>query len=290
MVRPVRPEEIAASYTLLPELLGAVTLAPDALLVCDIAQDSRPLGAAALVPVLHDSRQPGFRGFIRVLPSYRRRRLGCALAAALAQRAAAWGVPWLHAWDAVSDGPEQAFLAAAGFTPAMKVLHFRGEIERALSLATRRLHALQHHGRIPPCARVVPLAEVPLDAIVALYRCQLGHASHDSIARALTDASCRETSAAVCDGSRLLGFLLTRPGEAMPTAELWVSDPSCRHGWVAAMTLQAVLARVAERGAHAFRFHCNDRTQATLNFAHAVGAVLEGTRTGYALDLRATGT
>ena len=285
LVVPAPAALVAASYSLLPELLTAEVLASDVLVAIDPRHPSRPLGAAAFLPTLHDEQLPGFRGLVRVLPAWRRRGIGRALAHELSRHAAQWGVAWLHAWDAHSPGPEASFLQSTGFDACLSVHHFVGDIETALAMSSARVELMRVRGRIPRSVAVVSLVEVPIASILGLYRSQMGFASHEEIASNLQQQDCRADSTAVLDGDRLLGFLLTRPGGDLPAADLWIVDSAERNGWAAALVLQATLQRMAQRGARGVRFHCNDRALATQNFARRIGARLESTRVGYARAL-----
>lgn len=266
---------VAGALTLLPELLES-QLQPSRAWVAHLSgQPSALLGAAAAVPLLHDAAAPGFRCIARVLPAFRCRGIGRGLVRAMAGDAAAWGAERLHAWYAHGDGAEAAFLGALGFVPHTRVHHFVGATAPALAMCGERLRALIEHGRIPPDAQLLPLHEVDLAAAARLYSHHLGGSPsvlRQRLARDLADEPCRALSVAVRCGSQLAGLLLVKHREGLPDADLWISHPKHRHGWVSLMTLHGALQRCAERDEPHYRYHCNDAAQATLNFARRSGA------------------
>lgn len=273
---------------LLPELLSAESV-PRAWWVAHLAGRPEALvAAAAFVPRLQDSEAPAFPCLVRVLPAYRRLGLGRTLVSRLAEDAARWDVEALASWDA-HQGAEAAFLQATGFIPYLAIHQFVGDMARALPLCAGQVQTLRARGRIPSSMRLLPLHEAALDAVTTLYRSHVvgsDAAVRRRIEAALADADCRRLSVAAVDERGLAGFLLATLHKGVPAADLWISDRTRRLGWVALMTLHASLQRAADLGATHFRFHCNERAVATLNFARRCGAHLEATRHGFRLPLQ----
>lgn len=273
---------------LLPELLSAEAWPPTWWVAHLEGRPEALVAAGALVPRLRDPAAPAFPCLVRVLPGYRRLGIGRALIARLADDAARWDVDALSSWEA-HDGAEAAFLRATGFAPDLAVHHFVGEVAQALPLCAQREQALRARGRIPASIRLLPLHEASLDAVTGLYRSHVGGsdaAIRRRIEAALAEPSCRQLSVAAVDESGLAGFLLATLQGGVPMADLWISDPSRRFGWVALMTLHASLQRAADMRATHFRFHCNERAVATLNFARQCGARQVATNYGYRLNLQ----
>jgi GNAT superfamily N-acetyltransferase len=276
-----------AVLMLLPELLTAEVLPPRWWVAHLPGRPEALVAAAAFVPRLRDPEAPSFPCLLRVLPAYRRQGIGRALVARLIEDACRWEVDALASWQAC-EGGDADFLQAVGFKPYLAVYRFVGDLTRALLLCARRERALRAHGRIPVNMQVVPLSEAPLDAVVALYCSHAGvplATARRRIETALDDQSCRVLSVAALDSSGVAGLLLAAEKQGVPEADLWLSDPGRRNGWVALMTLHASLQRAAQIGATRFRFHCNERALATLNFARSCGAQREAVRHGFRLAL-----
>jgi GNAT superfamily N-acetyltransferase len=279
---------VAAALTLLPETLQGEVLPSRMWIAHPPDRPHEVLAAAAAVPVLHDPAAPGFRGIARVLAEYRRQGIGRALVREVAQDAAAWGTARLHAWFAHDAGsPEAAFLRALRFMPHTGVHHFIGTTTQALQDCGDRLLRLKLRGRVPPDARLVPLHEADLSAVARLYASHLGGSPAElsqRLAKELDDGLCRALSVAVLCGPHLAGFMLMQHRDGLPLAELWISDPSYRHGWASLVSLHGALQRCLELGATQHRFHCNDAAVATLNFARRSGARQVALQHAYRLE------
>lgn len=288
-VSEVTPARTTALLTMLPELMTAECLPPRSWIAHLNGRQSALIGAAAFVPSLHDDLAPGFRCLARVLPDHRRRGVGRQLLARLIAEAECWGVSDLQSWQAYGPGEQASFLRALCFAPSLAVYHFRGTVAQSLSMIQAREANMRAHGRIPGSMAVVQLADVPLEAVIEMYYRQV-RGSESALRRHITESlqrdDCRALSVAAWDGKRLAGFLLADVHGNTPKADLWLSDPELRSGWVATLTLNGVLQRVASMGKSQFRFHCNERAQATLNFARRTGAVLEATHHNFVLPMR----
>lgn len=270
-----------AILSLLPELMGAAVWPGHGWIAVDSAARSHVLGAAAFEPRLQIAEAPGFRGVIRVLQPWQRRGIGSALLSKLVEDVAAWGVDRLHTWQAAESAAQIAYLNTMGFAPGRAVHHFVGDLARGAAVSEQRVARLRSHGRIPPRFDVVPLAEVPLDAVATLYRSQLGGsivAIRQFLRAQLLSEPCRTLSTAAWNGHQLASFLLMGSATDVPSAALWVSDPGWRHGWPAALVLEETLHRIVLLGARHYRFHCDETVMATMNFAKRSGARLESTQ------------
>jgi GNAT superfamily N-acetyltransferase len=270
------PSLMQAALSILPELMGSEALPSTIWIASPRGESSLVLGAAAFVPVLRDFIHPGFRCMLRVVPAYRRQRVGHRLLGALAAEATDWNVPYLHAWRPVTESSSEAqILQALGFRSLSSMCHFIGRVDRALPASTRLEASLRARCKVPGGMTVVPLQEVPRNQVVSLYQRQLGGspASVDEhITRVLRDEQARAISVGAWDGQRLHGFMLVTLRDGLPQADLWVSEPDQRNGWVAALTLNESLRRIAAAGFGQYRFHCNEHVRATMNFARRSGA------------------
>jgi GNAT superfamily N-acetyltransferase len=282
------PDQTAAVLALLPELMSAQFL-PPRFVVAHAADDAaRLLGAAAYVPMVGRGHLPGFRSQCRVLPAFRRRGIGRALTARLGAEVLQWGVTHLHSWAGHRDGAEVDFLKSVGGQAGLGMHHFVGDTAVSFSICRRLVTALIDHRRVPPACRLLPMADAPLDAVALLYCSQFGGsptAARQMIEQVMAQEMGRSLSYALWDGNMVAGFLLGGAGADMPELKYWVTDPTIRTGWPAIMLLDAFLAKLSTLGIQRVRYHCNDKTQATLNAARKTGAVLEAVFHTYVLDL-----
>jgi GNAT superfamily N-acetyltransferase len=283
-----RADQTAAVLALLPEVLDAPALPTRFWVVHPAGRPSELLGAAACAPVVHPAQSPGFRGHCRVLEDYRRQGLGRALVERLSAEVAAWDVPHLLSWQPEPDGPAGAFMSALGFRINFSIHHFIADYEGILPLCQRLTQSLREHDRIPSGFRLLPLGEVPREAVVKLH-CKEFHASpaaaRATIEEMLADPLAQRLSLALWDGAYVAGYLLAGPGSDMPDLRYWASDPAYRHGWPAVLLLDGYMRMIAACGLSQSRFMCNGRNPAPLNVARKIGAQLESLRHAHVLDL-----
>lgn len=290
-VVPAEGAAVAGGLALLPELLEQDTQ-PSRLWAAHLVDRPAALvGAAAVLPVLHDTCAPGFRVIARVLPAYQRRRIATALLHFARTEACDWGVSRLHSWYAHAPSGVSAFLRSVGFQSHESVHHFIGETEHSLKICSSRLNTWRTRGRIPPDACVVPFDSVDLSSVVRLYRSHSGGSLRSLQTRLASDLqreAVRQLSVAVVRNDELLGFLLTKcPSASSVEADLWISRPDHRLGWVSLLSLHGTLQRCLAIGAKQHRFHCNGSARATLRFAQQTGARQMAVHHTYRLELQA---
>ncbi len=281
--------QTAAVLALLPELTAAEALPPTFTVAHAVGFPSRLLGAAAFVPRMQHAEWPGFSAYCRVLPAFRRQGVGQALMGRLAAEVTAWDVKHLHAAGThEARGAESQFLTTLGFRPSGSIHHFVGDTASTLPMCQRLVQTLRDHGRIPGGFTVVPLAEAQEDSVAALFCRQFGGSlarARAEVKRALEEPIGQALSLALRDDQQLAGFLMAREGKQMPEVSYWVSDPSYRQGWPAALLLEGFVKRLKDLGVAQARYCCSDRTRATLNVARKTGARLDAVRHGYVIDL-----
>jgi GNAT superfamily N-acetyltransferase len=285
---PAGEDQTAAVLTLLPELATA-QLWPDRVWLAHLKGDrTRIVGAAAYEPVVHGLAHPGFRALVQVLGGFRRRGTGRALAQRLCADARRWQVPSLHSWGPLQD-EGCAFAKACGWRPGVAMHHFIGEARHALPVAARLVAALRSHGRVPAAFRLCPLGEVPMDAVATLYVSQFGGpltAGSRMIRRQLEDPWTAALSFGLWDGQVLAGFLLAGVAADMSEVRYWVTDPTFRQGWPAAVLLEQFIRRSDELGRPRARYCCNEAVTATLNFAKKSASQVERVSHSYRIDLQ----
>ena len=287
-----RAGQTAAVFALLPELLQAPALPTHFLVAHATGEPSRLLGAAAFVPVVQPTRTPGFRGQCRVLPAFRRQGVGRALVSRLAADVAAWDVPHLLSWQAEGEGPARSFLRAMGFRINYGISHFLGERDSITAYCAPRRQALEARGRIPAAMQLLPLADVPTEAVVALHGLAFNAdapAARAALAQALADPMVRRLSLALWDGEHLAGYLWAGPvADNTSEVRFWASDPRHRSGWPALLLLDGFVTRGSALGITHARFSVNDGDLAPGNIARRIGAPLVSVTQGYVLELPAS--
>ena len=293
------PGQTAAVLTLLPALRDAMVHdhapLPPRLAVAHVrGARSQLLGAAVFVPVLHRGPSPGFRGLVQVLPRWQRRGLGRALVARLAAEVAAWDVPHLLSWRAEVDSEASRFMQALGFRVDHRIHHFLIDKTLILPACERQVARLQARGRVPSGYRLLPLAQVPRAAWLALHTREFNADPEPAaamLALELADPLVQSLSFGLWDGRSLAGYLLAGRSAAMPEmpempeVRFWASDPALRSGWAAAMVLRAFVHGCVELGFASALYQCNANALAPLNVARRSGATELAVTQAWALDL-----
>lgn len=282
-------EQTAAVLSLLPELMAAEALPPTFTVAHAAGHPSHLLGAAAFIPRMQHAKWPGFSVYCHVLPAFRRQGIGRALMLKTAAETAAWDVMHLHAAATHKDDSAEAqYLTRMGFRFSGGMHHFVSDQALTLPLCQRLVQALRAHGRVPEGFVLRPLAEAQADTVATLFCRQFGGSmarARALVTRALEDPIGQALSLALCDDQHLAGFLIAKWGNDMPEVSYWVTDPTYRHGWPAALLLAEFVERAHKMGMVQARYCCSDQTRATLNIARKTGAVLEAVRRSYVLDL-----
>ncbi len=285
-------DQTAAVLALLPELLDAEPLPPRFAVVHRAGALSELVGAAAFVPTMRHGPSPGFRGLVRVLPGWQRRGAGRALVARLAAEVRAWDVPHLLAWQAEPEGAASAFMQALGGRIDYTLHHFLIDKTVAVPMCARLVRRLRDRGHVPPGWALLPLAQAPRAAVVALHAQEFNagfEATAAMLARELADPRVSELSFALWDGQTLAGYLLAgHSADAhgdLPEVRFWASDPQLRGGWAAALLLEAFVRHASDLGGHTARYHCNANARAPLNVARKCGAREVELRHGWMLDV-----
>ena len=279
LVRRAEDREARAGRLLMPETYGPQQ-APDLWVAID-TETALIVGAAAL------SWRPAFdpAGLplqIHVPPPLRRRGIGRALAAAVAN-AVRGSTPRLHSWFGIGDDGPAAFLAAIGFTPTRRMLEYEADVQHFYGMVKALRDRLSASGRMPPGFRVVPLREAPPDEVarlvadnfrdappVAIGGIARGHGGHDA-----------DKSVVLLDGETVRGALLYKWNDGLPTIEARVVAPEARGSAANLLMLEAATRNGMEGGAERFRFSCNDDMRDTIKLAQRGGAALLAAKSRY---------
>jgi GNAT superfamily N-acetyltransferase len=256
--------EAPAALALLPESRG---------LPCEwlIARLDGKLAGAAATGWRTWGTPSGFPISIQVVPEMRRRGVGRTLLAAARDMAAedADGLWSLAPYPL--EGPIAAFLAACGFASRRRQLRFDASFQALLNaiapVAERARRSL------PLEARIVPLAEAPLEEVGWLLSREFGggpfRALHGLRRRAAAE---EDRSRAMMVGDDLAGVVLWRVVDGLAHVDARVVASGWRGGWTNLMLLEAgVVAGLAE-GLTRMRFNCDDTVRDTISLARRCGA------------------
>lgn len=235
------------------------------------------LAGAAATGTVHATGAMGFPFWLQVPPGFRRRGVGRALLAAIADRCRG-RTPVLRAVSPVSAGSQAAeFLTACGFADYDEIRHFetgtRAFNATMLSLCER----LQRRGAIPPTTRVVPLRDAPVDQVAELIavhfpgpRAQL----RQRLTRGHAEAYDLDNSVAVLVGETLAGVVVAVWDGPVPTIELRIVHRAFRGSWVNPLMLEAATRNGMSHGSTVFRFFADTANADTMRLAARIGAEL----------------
>jgi len=262
--------EVAACAALLPEVNS-----PKAEFL--IARCDGAFAGAAAVAWESWTQPAGFPLWIQVLPAFRRKGVGRALVEAAAEFIQGeTGGLWSH--EALrDDSSATAFLQACGFQNLRRQHHFIADIDPLMANIEPSLARLRQRDRIPSDARVVPLAEAPIDKVGWLVSAELGSGPLRVIERlrhaaAAGATSRRERSIVAMEGSDVTGVLICSVKDSVGVVDAWVTAPGWRGGWTNLLLLEAILSQGKADGYDAFRFHCDETVKDTMKLARRSGA------------------
>lgn len=242
-----------------------------------IARHEGRLAGAAAVAWRSWATPGGFPLAIHVIPEARRRGVGRALAAravdlARGETAGLWSLE-----PEPVDGPAAAFLGACGFILTRRQHYFQASIE-ALSTSVRPLAArLRQRGRVPANARVVKLADAPLQEISWLVSTEFGGGPFRALSGLQQRAGLGPTGEAdpslvVMQGDQVAAVMLWRIEDGVAVIDARVVAPQARGDWANALLLDESLEQIRALGIGDFRFHCDEDVADTLSLARRCGA------------------
>jgi GNAT superfamily N-acetyltransferase len=242
-----------------------------------IARRDGALAGAAAVAWQSWAKPGGFPVRVHILPDHRRQGVGRALVEA-AKALTDGETIGLWSLDPIDlDSDTAAFAHACGFQAARRQQFFQART----SAIGERLHPmmarLRQTGRIPPGARVVPLAEAPLAEVGWLVSAEFGGGPFRALntlagRTANTGVSTGDKSQVVIHDGKVVAVLLARMDYGVGVVDGRVTAPGWRGDWPGALALDQVLRRAEAEGVAEFRFHCDDDVRDTLAVARKAGA------------------
>jgi len=248
---------------LLPEAFGR-GVTPDAVLAVDSA--TRQIAGAASFRYAN-GRIESVR--VRVIRSYRRKRVGTQLLSRICEFASARGVSevWADA-DTKSEAASEAFLLANGFRLTVRLFCAEGDLV-LLGRSLRRIRdRLLNAGKIPPAAKFVCLEEAPHAALAQMY------ADYIAVVRdfhpgyllpMLRDPRLTGSSVLVVNGV-VEGMLLCElnDGNQVTKVHARVVSPKYRGAWANCMLMLTSLERALAAGSVRVRFEAPSDNPDTL--------------------------
>ena len=262
-----------ACRMLLPDKPGVVGWSQ--LLVAKDAATGAILGAAKGMPVRMESGQFQLRIAVHVPKPFRRRGVATALIDHLAgdareQRCGSLAV-LLEPEDRDGALP---FLGARGFQTVDQMITFEARVERMAALLFKQRRWLIDRGRIPAAARIVPLAEAPIEAVAELHASSIGGVA-TRIAASLTELARspdgRDTVVLLIDGI-VRGYQhCDSKGDLSTTHALAVTEDlrggGAGSGWAGLVLMADRIEECTRRGVVRSRFSCLSTVRPTLRLA-----------------------
>jgi GNAT superfamily N-acetyltransferase len=262
-----------ACRMLLPDKPGVVGWSQ--LLVAKDAATGAILGAAKGMPVRMESGQFQLRIAVHVPKPFRRRGVATALIDHLTGDAREQRCDSL----AVLLEPEDRdgalpFLSARGFQTVDRMTTFEARVERMAALLFKQRRWLIDRGRIPAAARIVPLAEAPIEAVAELHARSIGGVAA-RIAASLTELARspdgRDTVVLLIDGVVRGYHRVEFKGDLSMTHALAVTEDlrggGAGSGWAGLFLLADRVEEGERRGTVRSRFSCLSTVRPTLRLA-----------------------
>lgn len=170
-IRPAGVSDARAVRMLLPAESSALSY-------CLIAESGDPpqiIGAAGITQVLRPRPLAGPGVAVHVIPPYRRHGVAGELIQKVAQYAAESGAQAIYATQKVdSNSEEQQAWEALGFSVCETVLHHELPLIEFEVQLTPLLNRMQERGKIPASAKIIPLCDADIEAVLRLHLEELG--------------------------------------------------------------------------------------------------------------------
>ncbi len=276
-VRPGATADAKALRMLLPEFRDAAT----AFVAVD---QEHGLVIAAASATRSARRQPlvGPGVAVHVIEPCRRQGVGTALVGALESAARRAGAAALYAARrAIEGSAEMRGWVGLGFLPCETVQEHTLPLNQFELQLAPLLNRMRERGRIPPSARIIPLYQANLPAVLQLHLDQLG-GDRGELYRKLRGVGAGvfhpRYSRVLVIGDKILGCILAhRRDQETAVVDADIIDPSVRGGW-ANVWLKLEATRGAMRlGIKRFRFTSFDHYSDTRSFAAKLGGTVTQT-------------
>lgn len=246
---------------------------------------SQVVGAIASIPVVDRDGTVGSRFVIRVARPFRRRGLGREIIDSVASSLQSRGQRLLCVTDPAEAPEARPFLEACRFTRIERTMHFEADAASSQARLLAPSRRLASRGGIPAGACIVPLAEAPLDPLVALHVALIGGTTAGVTAMMKARIAARnldDSHVLLVDGVPL-GLLLFAVRDGVATLDSKAISPALQAtglagGWPD-LLLMAEAFRHAERtSARVIRFECRESNRPMMRLARHLDATATRTR------------
>ena len=279
VVQPTGLERRAA-FMLLPEIQthsywNLFLLARD-------AHSKRILGAAAACPGRNENQQPRLHFRLHVPAPYRRRSVGRHLLDALTSYATERNHVELTARVASATDPQATpFLLACGFQCVDSFREYETTTEKLASFVLPLRDWLRERNEIPTSARIIPLAQAPLEPVAKLHCDELAGdypAVLQNLQNICKNAASDDNAVLLLD-DKVVGLLMGVTQNGITRIEASIVAPELRGsaaqpGWANLALMAERIEWALQRGSQRCRFGSLQAATPTQKLAKRTGAVL----------------
>ena len=254
----------------------------------------RVIGAAALgVEPAPDFKRRWFVD-LRVIAPARGQGIGHALMRRVVEQATGHGIGELYTWEWVeSESDAASAWARFGFTPCQRRMDFEADLAQAHATLLPLYERAREENWIPPGARIVPLANADLDAVVRLHTQCLGGTRRllmPLLRGSATGAYDPQCSRVLLLDGKVVGFTLGRvhADESCSDVDANVIHPAVRLGWANLWLKFEAASVLLARGIRTIRYSTFQQHTDTHRVSRQVGARLLRTTIQLRRDLSPT--
>jgi GNAT superfamily N-acetyltransferase len=277
LIRPANAADAKAVRMLVPQLSGA----PAAFVAVD-QKHGLIIGAAAATRSARNCPLVGPGVAVQVIEPCRRKGVGTALIRCLeAEVLRAGGAALYAAMRPLQGSEEIRGWTALGFSPCETVQEHALPLDQFESQLAPLLERMRNRGRVPSNARIVPLYQANLPAVLQLHLDHLGGDRGELYGKLRGDGAGvfhPRYSRVLLVGEKTLGCILAhRRDQVTAVVDADIVDPSLRGGW-ANVWLKLDATRGAMRlGIQRFQFATFDHYGDTRSFAAKLGGTVTKT-------------
>lgn len=245
---------------------------------------SQVVGASAWTPTVESDGTISARIALRVPRPLRRRGFGRAIVEASVAEARGRAARILVRSEPGEHPDARPFLEACGFTLVERQVFLAADYATARDRLTGLYRRLRSRGTIPSSARVVPLADAPLERLVELHVALVGGTPTgiaDLLRRRIGAGTADDSLALLVDG-RPEGLILfaTRDGVTDVASRLVSPELQAKghtSGWPNLMLMAKVFPASDRHAPRTLRFDCRASNRETLGLTRHLGANVERT-------------
>jgi hypothetical protein len=239
------------------------------------------IGAAASTRRFRPTPLPGPGIDLHVIEPCRRNGIGRDLLVQLGLMAHSAGAAALYAASRVEEHSEQMLgWQRLGFTPCQTIEQHRLSLAPLEPQLGSLIDRIRRRGQIPPTARIIPLYQADLRAVLQLHLDHLG-GDRESLRRRLAgkgpDAFLAQFSKVLVVDDKVRGFLVGhRQGADTMVVDANIVDPEFRGGWANVWIKLESARGVLRLGIKNLEYTTFDRYEDSRSFTKKLGGVTTG--------------